>query len=149
MEDIEVAHCTLLEAKGRKEKPQHQVYWSGMIRLLSQSEQLVHDLSFRDLDFEWDRNYVGQPFHLCVREAKNASYTERGGYAIRDILFDDIRITGAPDPLPLPPYFAAPEKGPEGFGIGNVVFRNVTVNGKNIEYHPRSVKGEVKDIRFE
>ena len=148
MEDIEVAHCTLLEAKGEK-KPKRAAYWSGMLRILSQSEELVRDLRFRDLDLEWGRNYVGQPVHLCVREAKNASYTERGGYAIRDILFDDIRFVDAPEPLPLPAYFAAPTAGDEGFGIRNVVFRNVTVNGKDFAAFGRTEKGEVSGVRFE
>lgn len=149
MEDIEVAHCTLLEVKGKKVKPQHALYWSGMLRILSQSRQLVRDLRFRDLDLEWGLNYVGQPMSLCVREAKNASYGEGVGYAIRKILFDDIRIVDAPDPLPLPPYFAAPFEGADGFGVHNVVFRNVTVNGKDIATFDRTVVGEVRDIRFE
>lgn len=146
MEDVEVAHCTLLEAKGRKAKPKHAGYWSGMLRLLSQSEQLVHDIRFRDLDLEWDRNYVGQPVHLCVREAKSASYTERGGYAIRNVLFEDVRFVDAPDPLPLKPYFSAPESGVDGFGIRDIVFRHVTINGRGIEDFGREQYGRVEGV---
>lgn len=149
MEDVEVAHCTLVEAKGSKADLKHQSYWSGMIRVLSQSEELVRDIRFRDIDAEWDVNFVGQPVHLEVRKPGNASYAERGGYAIRDVLFEDVRFVDAPVRLPLPPFFSAPERGPEGFGIRNVTFRDVVVNGCGFGGLKPMVSGEVKGLRYE
>lgn len=107
---------------------QTRTFWSGMMRILSQSEQIVRNITFRNIDVEWTKNYNGQPIHIAVRDNSKTSYRESQGYRIENILFENISFRNLNKDV-MPIYMKAPCD-IEGYGIYGVKFKNVTFDGK-------------------
>ena len=105
-----------------------RTFWSGMMRILSQSEQIVRNITFRNIDVEWTKGYNGQPIHIAVRDNSKTSYKESQGYRIENIVFEDISFRNL-NSVVLPIYMKAPCD-VEGYGIYGVKFKNVTFDGK-------------------
>ena len=98
--------------------------WGGTFRVLSQSGQSVRDIEFSDIDCFWIPGYLGQPFHLCVRDADGTSYGEGAGYEIDGVSFRDIRFHDTPS-FHLPPYL---------HGTKKISFSNIHPNGLSLQY---------------
>lgn len=107
---------------------QTRMFWSGMMRILSQSEQIVRNITFRNIDVEWTKDYNGQPIHIAVRDNSKTSYRESQGYRVENILFENISFRHLND-FVMPIYMKAPSD-IEGYGIYNIKFKNVTFDGK-------------------
>ena len=105
-----------------------RTFWSGMMRILSQSEQIVRNITFRNIDVEWTKGYNGQPIHIAVRDNSKTSYRESQGYRIENILFENITFRNL-NKVVMPIYMKAPSD-VEGYGIYGVKFKNVTFDGK-------------------
>ena len=105
-----------------------RTFWSGMMRILSQSEQIVRNITFRNIDVEWTKGYNGQPIHIAVRDNSKTSYKESQGYRIENILFENISFRNL-NSVVMPIYMKAPCD-VEGYGIYGVKFKNVTFDGK-------------------
>ena len=98
------------------------------MRILSQSEQIVRNITFRNIDVEWTKGYNGQPIHIAVRDNSKTSYKESQGYRIENILFENISFRNL-NSVVMPIYMKAPSD-VEGYGIYGVEFKNVTFDGK-------------------
>ena len=118
-----------------------RTFWSGMMRILSQSEQIVRNITFRNIDVEWTKGYNGQPIHIAVRDNSKTSYRESQGYRIENILFENISFRNVNNVV-MPIYMKAPSD-VEGYGIYNVKFKNVTFDGKPYTHVGLTLVGNV------
>ncbi len=136
MENITVDSCEIIgmvnslhyERDFTYKRYQTRTFWSGMMRILSQSEQIVRNITFRNIDVEWTKGYNGQPIHIAVRDNSKTSYRESQGYRIENILFENITFRHLNNVV-MPIYMKAPST-IEGYGIYNIRFNNVTFDGK-------------------
>ena len=136
MEDVRVENCEIIgmvnslhyEDDFTFKRYNSRAFWSGMMRILSQSEQVVRNITFRNIDVEWTKGYNGQPIHIAVRDNSKTSYKESQGYRIENILFENISFRNV-DKSVMPIYMKAPSD-VEGYGIYGVKFKNVTFDGK-------------------
>ena len=136
MEDILVENCEIIgmanslhyEDDFTMKRYNSRTFWSGMMRILSQSEQIVRNITFRNIDVEWTKGYNGQPIHIAVRDNSKTSYKESQGYRIENILFENISFRHV-DKGAMPIYMKAPSD-LEDYGIYGVKFKNVTFDGK-------------------
>lgn len=100
--------------------------WSGFMRILSQSEQLISDIRFINIRCRKRVDYEGQPIHIEVRGGSDASYTEHGGYRIENVLFENVSFQAKTD-IDLPSALYSTADGADSDRcIDGVVFCNVT-----------------------
>ena len=136
MENIKVENCEIIgmanslhyERDFTFKRYNTRTFWSGMMRILSQSEQIVRNITFRNIDVEWTKGYNGQPIHIAVRDNSKTSYKESQGYRIENVLFENITFRNLNNVV-MPIYMKAPSD-VEGYGIYGVEFKNVTFDGK-------------------
>ena len=136
MENIKVENCEIIgmanslhyERDFTFKRYNTRTFWSGMMRILSQSEQIVRNITFRNIDVEWTKGYNGQPIHIAVRDNSKTSYRESQGYRIENVLFENITFRNLNNVV-MPIYMKAPSD-VEGYGIYGVEFKNVTFDGK-------------------
>ena len=107
-------------------------YWSGYFRILSQSEALVKDIVFENINAHLTDGHINQPIHIEVRDSKDASYSESGGYRIENVLFKNINFYNCSTDNTTELLFKAP-KGDGDIAVDNIRFENVTLNGKNLK----------------
>ena len=149
MENILVENCEIIgmanslhyEDDFTLKRYNTRTFWSGMMRILSQSEQIVRNITFRNIDVEWTKGYNGQPIHIAVRDNSKTSYKESQGYRIENILFENISFRHV-DKSVMPIYMKAPSD-LEGYGIYGVKFNNVTFDGKPYKAVGLTVIGNV------
>ena len=149
MENILVENCEIIgmanslhyEDDFTLKRYNTRTFWSGMMRILSQSEQIVRNITFRNIDVEWTKGYNGQPIHIAVRDNSKTSYKESQGYRIENILFENISFRHV-DTSVMPIYMKAPSD-LEGYGIYGVKFNNVTFDGKPYKAVGLTVIGNV------
>ena len=124
---------------------QHNAYWSGILRSLSQSEVEVFNIRFEHIHINWTPGYTGKPIHLEVRDAASASYSEGRGFAIHDVLFKDIYFENCPEHT-MPSYLLVQNKEalPQGYGIFNVKFQGVYLNQKPLTANNLLCQGGVE-----
>lgn len=126
LEDVEVSDCRILGNVKPCDQPlppeEHRRYWSGIFRILSQSDELVRGLRFRDIVVEWVPGYAGSAFHLCVRTKDQVSYKEKsGGWRIEDVSFENVEFRNVPPPgVRVEDVIAAPPDDGTGIGIRRV-----------------------------
>ena len=149
MENILVENCEIIgmanslhyEDDFTLKRYNTRTFWSGMMRILSQSEQIVRNITFRNIDVEWTKGYNGQPIHIAVRDNSKTSYKESQGYRIENILFENISFRHM-DKSVMPIYMKAPSD-LDGYGIYGVKFNNVTFDGKPYKAVGLTVIGNV------
>lgn len=129
---------------------QFSYYWTAVMRVLSQSEQIVRNITFENINVNVTKGYNGKLFHLHVRGGEEASYTESRGYAIEDITFKNIRFTGDTSTL-YPSIIKCRESEGEGDEphISCVRFENVTVGGAPINEARFRLEGNCGGIVFD
>lgn len=109
-------------------------YWSAAFRILSQSRQLVRNVSFSNIRVNRTKGYSGKPFHIEVRGDSSASYTEKGGYRIEKIRFENIQFYHCEDmPESVILSDRKTEEQGEDYGVDGVRFRNITYDGTLME----------------
>lgn len=119
-----------------KASVEHVRYWSGVFRILSQSEQYVRNISFKNININWTRGYIGKAVHIEVRSDETASYTEKQGYRIENISFENIHFYNCPASI-MESVIISDFKGNKpnsDYGISKVTFKNFTYDKKPIEY---------------
>lgn len=146
VENIKIYDCEVLgDASNVKGKPyNHRLYWSGIFRVLSQTEGLIKNISFENINVNWTKGFNGKPFHIEVR-GNDASYTESNGYRIENILFKDIRFFDVPEEY-IPTYIKSVEYDNKDYCITDVTFENVTLDGEPLDKNTFIEKGTVKNI---
>ena len=126
--DVEVSDCRILGNLKPCDKPgvspEHLAYWSGIFRILSQSDEWVHDLRFLRNVVEWVPGYRGSAHHLCVRSADQVSYAEKtGGWKIEDVLFEGNEWRAVPPPgAHTPDVMQSPPDDGTGLGLRRIRF---------------------------
>ena len=128
-------------------------YWTSGFRILSQSEQIVRDLTFENIRVDVTNGYCGKVFHLHVRGGSEASYTECRGFAIENITFRNIEIRNCVEEL-YPSVVICREAENDEIDnllphISNVTFENVTIGGRPICMDDLRVEGNVKNLNIQ
>lgn len=150
IEDIHIHDCRIIETPYRAycDNPtDYSLYWSGFMRLLSQSEQLVRNICFENIIIEVTKGSNSKPVHIEVRGSQNASYTENKGYRIENISFRNIEIKGHTEKL-VPSVIRCREKIDENdsCGISGVVFDGFIIGGRSITKDMIVTEGNCRDI---
>lgn len=147
IENIRIHDCDIIETPKRifgcpRER---EMRWSGHLRVLSQSEQLVRNIEFSDIRIHSTKGCISKPVHIEVRDNANASYTESGGYRIENITFRNIQFGGhTEDCLPIV-ICSRPSRGEgDDCGIYGVRFDNFTVSGTPVRRDDMVLDGPVE-----
>lgn len=151
IEDIYIHDCRIVETPYRiyGNTEEYSTYWSGFLRLLSQSEQIVRNIKFENIIIDVTEGHNGKPVHIEVRDSRNASYTENQGYRIEDISFKNITVRNHTDKL-LPSLIKCrkPLDENDDCGISRISFENVTIGGDVITNEKIVCEGNVKSIKI-
>lgn len=128
IENIKIYDCQIVgdasDIKGGRTYGE-LLYWSGVFRILSQSEQLIRNISFENVRFDWTKGFEGKPIHIEVRGGNTVSYSETGGgYRIENLLFKDINFVNLPEKV-MQTYIKSVDIEDRNYGIENVIFENV------------------------
>lgn len=149
MDNIYIHDCEILEITNRiyGNTTEHAMYWSGLLRLLSQSGQLVKNFRFENINAYVTRGHNGKAIHIEVRAAKNASYTECEGYRIENMIFKNINVTGCTEDMVPSLVRSRKAVNPDDkCGISGIVLDNVTIGGKKIKYDEIIIEGPAEVI---
>lgn len=119
IEIIEVANNLFVDDK------EHLRYWSGIFRILSQSGQYIENISFENINVNWTKGYNGKAFHIEIRSDETASYTEKKGYRIENVKFNNIAFLNCPENVQKSLISSAIDDD-ENAEIVNISFENVT-----------------------
>ena len=128
LEDFEVSDCRILgnvvPDDGTGPDMAHARYWSGVFRILSQGDELVRRICFRDIAVEWVPGYVGASRYIQVRSKGEVSYGEKtGGWRIEDVSFEEIDWRNVPPPgMHVEDIVVAPSDDGTGIGIRRIRF---------------------------
>lgn len=151
IEDIFIHDCRIIETPYRifGNTEEYSRYWSGFLRLLSQSEQIVRRIRFKNIVVEVTAGHNGKPVHIEVRGGKNASYTETQGYRIEDISFENITVRNHTENL-LPSLIKCREPVDEKDDcvISGIRFTNVTIGGSALTAKNILCEGNVEDVEI-
>lgn len=149
IENLNIHDCYIFETPKRLfiGPASREMRWSGHLRILSQSEQIVRNLTFENIRIDYTNGCISKPVHIEVRGNKNASYTESRGYRIENITFRNITAGGYTDNL-LPILIESRERTDENddCGISGIVFDNFTVGGKSVDVAQMKISGPVDPI---
>lgn len=125
---------------------EHREYWSGIMRVLSQSEVYVYNIRFENIFVSWTKGFGGKLIHLEIRNNENASYSEGQGYRIENVSFKNIKVINAPEKM-MPFFLKAPDMNGD-YGIGGITFDNIKINDKPISKNNMLIVGNVSDIKI-
>ena len=149
IENVHIHDCYIVETPKRifgcpRER---ELIWSGHMRLLSQSEQIVRNVCFSDIKIDYTKGCISKPVHIEVRGNKNASYTESKGYRIENVTFRNIEVRGHTEER-LPIVIRSRESSGENdnCGIDGVLFDNFTINSNHIEPQEMIIEGPVNKL---
>ena len=119
------------------------------MRLLSQSEQIVRNITFENIIFNVTNGYLGKLIHIDVRSEKEASYSESKGYRIENITFRNIKAIGCCNDL-LPSLIKCREKesDDDNCSVSNISFENITIGEKKLAYEDIIIEGNVENVNF-
>ena len=126
---------------------EHNFYWSGILRILSQSEGLVRNITFQNIRIDWTKGYTGKPIHIEVRGQDQASYTESGGYQIQNVTMKNVSFENCP-PRRMPSLIQSAESGEKDCRIDGVTLENVTFNGKLIAPEDVCLSGNIINFKI-
>lgn len=153
IENIHVNECSIIETPVQlfRTTERFAYFWTSVIRILSQSEQIVRNLTFENMTVDISEGYGGKVFHLHVRSNEETSYTESQGFCIENVTFRNIEIRGATDGLypsvikcrvPSENEIPAPH-------IDGILFENVTLGGRPLseeDFRIEDVEGSIEFI---
>lgn len=149
VEDVSVEDCDVVGVAFRifGNSYEHNFYWSGILRILSQSEGLVRNITFQNIRVDWTKGYTGKPIHIEVRGGDQASYTESGGYQIQNVTMKNVSFENCP-PRRMPSLIQSAESGEKDCRIDGVTLENVTFNGKLIAPEDVCLSGNIINFKI-
>lgn len=115
------------------------------MRILSQSEQLVSNITFENMVFNVTKRHNGKVVHIEVRNNSAASYTESQGFRIEGITFKNIIIKGNTDEM-TETLIKCGVEGSKDCGIENIKFENVRVGERDFAEDDMMITGNVKNV---
>ncbi len=152
IENIYMHDCEIVSTPYRifGNTEEYSMYWSGILRILSQSEQIVRKLRFDNITVNVTFGHNGKPFHLEVRDSKNASYTENAGYRIEDVIFSNINFNGDTSKM-LKSLLKCRATKADGDNpcIENIAFKNIRIGGQKLNSDMLVSEGPVYGISIE
>ena len=149
IENVNIHDCHIVETPKRifgcpRER---ELKWSGHMRILSQSEQIVRNISFENIKIDYTKGCISKPVHIEVRSNQNTSYSESQGYRIDNISFKNIEVMGhTEERLPIIISSREPLSDEDDCGINGVTFDNFTINGSSLEPEEMQVSGPVNNL---
>ncbi len=147
IENIQIHDCYIMETPKRIFgcSREREMRWSGHLRILSQSEQIVRNICFSDIRIDNTRGCISKPIHIEVRGNANASYTESQGYRIENITFRNITVGGHTEEcLPIVICCRQPRDESDNCGISGITFDNVTFGGKPVDLLDIHTEGKAR-----
>ena len=151
VEDVYIHDCEIIATPGKLfiNNAEHASYWSGFMRILSQSEQIVRNIKFENIVFNITNGYMGKLVHIDVRSESEASYSESRGYRIENVTFKNIHAIGYCNDL-LPSLIKCRKKasGDDTCGVSDIVFENVTIDKKKLKKDDIIIDGNVENVDF-
>jgi hypothetical protein len=147
IDNVHIHDCRIVETPKRIFgcSADRELRWSGHMRILSQSEQIVRNVCFSDIDIDYTKGCISKPVHIEVRGSGDASYTESRGYRIENVTFRNVRIIGHTEER-LPTVIKSRADDGDGCGIEGVTFDNFTINGIHIEPTEMMIEGPVNGL---
>lgn len=149
IENIYIHDCEIMETPYRifGNTKEYSMYWSGFLRILSQSHQIVRNLKFENIDVNVTKGHNGKIFHIEVREKNQASYTECEGYKIENLTFRNINIKGSTEKL-LPSLIRCRNglSNDDVPKIENITFDNINCTKKNFDMDSIIIEGPVQCV---
>lgn len=149
MRDIYIHNCEITDTPYRifGNTKEYAMYWSGLMRILSQSEQLVQNITFEDMIFNVTKGHNGKAVHIEVRDKSAASYTEVQGYRIENITFKNIIIKGSTGDM-ADSLIKCGVDGSADCGIENIKFENVKISDREMTRDDVLKIGNVSKVEF-
>ena len=117
------------------------------MRILSQSEQFVQNITFEDMIFNVTKGHNGKVVHIEVRDKSAASYTEVQGYRIENITFKNIIIKGSMGDM-ADSLIKCGVDGSGDCGIENIKFENVKISDREMTRDDVLKIGNVSKVEF-
>ena len=117
------------------------------MRILSQSEQLVQNITFENMVFNVTKGHNGKAVHIEVRDKSAASYTEIQGYRIENITFKNIVIKGSTGNM-VDSLIKCGVDGSADCGIENIKFENVRISDREMTCDDALKIGNVSKVEF-
>ena len=150
IEDIYIHDCEIVSTPYRifGNTEEYSMYWSGFLRILSQSQQIVRNLRFENINVNVTQGHNGKIFHIEVRGKNEASYTESEGYKIENLTFRNINIKGSTEKL-LPSLIRCRNSLSNGDvpSIENITFDNINCIEKNFAMDSIIIEGPVEGVK--
>ena len=149
MENIYIHDCEIPETPRAlfSKDYEHGRYWGGMMRILSQSEQIVRNIRFENMTIDVSEGSLSQMAHICVRSDDEASYSESKGYRIENVSFKNINVIGDCENI-IQPAIKCREKASDNdnCGVDGVLYENFVVGGKKLTIDDILIEGPVTNI---
>ncbi len=130
---------------------EHAMFWSGPLRILSQTEQHIRNIRLENIKVHQHKNYCGKLIHLEIRSDKDASYTETNGYRIENVEISNVEFyANAQEVLPSVIKSQSEVTG-DGYCIDGVRLKNITICGEKLVNSEKflSVSGPVQNLIIE
>lgn len=153
IENLHIHDCALIETLALLNKDEKfAFYWTAVFRILSQSEQVVRNLTFENIQVDVTAGYCGKIFDLEVRDASRASYTECRGFCIENVVFQNIEIRGYTEELYPSVILCRAAEADESEGdvphISDVRFQDVWIGDRRICGEDLRVEGNVTRLEI-
>lgn len=146
LENIKVYDCEVVADASdvNGQTYEHRLYWSGIFRVLSQSEAIIKNISFENITVNWTKGHTGKPFHIEVR-GKGASYAESGGYRIENVSFKNIRFFDVPDDY-MPTYIKSVDYDDKDYCVTDIRFEDISFDGKPLTKEQILTVGNIENV---
>ena len=149
IEDVHIHDCEVVGTPYRifGNTEEYAMYWSGFMRILSQSEQIVRRICFENITVDVTKGHNGKIFHIEVRGQREASYTESKGFMIEDLQFNNINILGSTEKMvPSVVRCRQPVDENDNPMIRNVVFNRVNCKDMGFNKDRIIIEGPVNNL---
>ncbi len=129
----------------------HAMYWSGPLRIISQTEQYVRNIKIENVTIKQHHKYNGKLIHIQVRSDAEASYTETNGYRVENVELSNIDFVANGEIIVPSLIKSQSDITEEGYCIDGVHLKNIRIAGKMLENTPAflNVAGPVKNLTVE
>ncbi len=149
LENVYARNIYAFRIGGVASKLSSTMYWSGQLRILSQTEQHIRNIKFENIKVSQLKNYHGKLIHIEVRSSNDASYTESQGFRIENIDISNVEFFTDSDESVLPCIIKSPEEYTDNsYGVDGVSIKNVLIDSKKFVNTDEflSVSGTVRNL---
>ncbi len=129
----------------------HAMYWSGPLRIISQTEQYVRNIKIENVTIKQHHDYNGKLIHIQVRSDAEASYTETNGYRIENVELSNIDFVANGEIIVPSLIKSQSDITGDGYCVDGVHLKNIRIAGVPVENNEKflTVKGPVENLTVE